>query len=168
LKTIQICRYRPGKPNQITFENLVSEDRQRLRTFCWLDTAVLPRFQEIWVQAGLLLPDSRISAVRKTLFFQERFQIMELLDSNRAVLGTYCDISSPLSKQNDQYCYLDWFLDVWLSADGLPQVLDADGFEQGEQAGLLKHAEIEAARASLAFIMDEIETGRFPELWLAE
>jgi predicted RNA-binding protein associated with RNAse of E/G family len=167
---VQLNIHRPGKPVQITGGDLISENKTRLCTFRRLSGDNLERFRAIWVNAGLLLPDCGLTAVRKTLFFRQKFQVMELLDAAGIRLGIYCDISSPLIKDSEtnQYHYTDWFLDVWLAMDGSYQVLDEDEFEQAYQEGWLSHTEYLEARASLVFLLNEIENGRFPDLWIRE
>ncbi len=72
--------------------------------------------------------------------------------------GWYCNIARPASIAGDVVTYEDWFLDVWVGADGEILVLDEEEFEQSG----LDDVSRRRAREGLAEVMRWVRDGLGP------
>jgi hypothetical protein len=147
-------------------EELLEDDGVRLRT-----RAVIPQEFRAGVSAGLwrlgLLPREQVlSAVRKTYFYAEPFDVLEFFDQHDQFAGYYSDITTPLVKIDGEYFITDLLLDVWITPGGAAHELDWDEFEHAIHSGHLS-AELQAhARAAIERLRAEIAAGQFPQRYL--
>jgi predicted RNA-binding protein associated with RNAse of E/G family len=158
---------RIGKGESIYREGLVHDDGVRLDT----STILPPQAANVWRKSawqahGILSAAETIHSVRKHHFYQEWFDIIELLDDSGAILGYYCDIATPLKKVNDEYFVQDLLLDLWIFPDGRYVELDWDEFNDAVQQGLLPIEYQQKAEATLRKLVAETKQGKFPKHYL--
>jgi hypothetical protein len=159
---------RPGKPDRLFREGLVSDDGVCLHTYSIVPPEFAARWSHSYQEQGLIPAGRRIAAAEKHLFYAKGFAVLELQDSQGAALGWYMDICSPLRREAGEYLVTDLFLDVWLWPDGRWQVFDQDEFDTALEGGLLDANQAQAARATLAQLQVEIGTGRFLQTHLGK
>jgi predicted RNA-binding protein associated with RNAse of E/G family len=159
---IRIEYIRPGKETHYYLDDLVSIDSDRLKTFVKLPAERAVTLTKNLVAARLIAPDRYATAIAKTFFFDEYFDLLEFYDEKGDLLGYYSDIASPLVKTDEGYIMTDWFLDIWLGTDGRLIELDLDEFEEAVAQNLLSNLEIEQARATFARLIEEARTGVYP------
>lgn len=158
--TIHLSRL--GKPERVFCEGLVSDDGVMLQTFTVLSEAKSLRLSGLFSQHGWLSPEQRIHAVAKRHFYLEYYSAVSYLDAAGRVLGTYCDIVTPLQRQGNDYYLTDLILDVWVFPDGSFLELDWDEFEAGVESGLLGPELAAGARLGLERLKRHINGGHFP------
>jgi predicted RNA-binding protein associated with RNAse of E/G family len=158
---------RIGKPLDIYVEGLVRDNGIQLDT----RTVVSKEFSERWskrlAENGLLQPGQLVYALQKHHFYTEWFGIMELLDENEQVLGYYCDILTPLRKEEGRYYVLDLLLDLWIHPNGQYRELDWDEFAAAEMQHLLTEEQSRQAANTLHWLVQETQAGNFPAMFLA-
>lgn len=163
---IRIEYIRPGKETTIYIEDLVSMDSACLRTFKVLPPAISASLTPGLISAGLILPDRQVGSIAKTYFFHEHFDLLEFRDKNGNLLGHYSDICTPLVQMHDGFQMTDWFLDIWLHADGTLIELDIDEFEEAISQNLLSSLELDRARTTFARLIEEAKNGIYPQAYL--
>ncbi|HEU5349308.1 MAG TPA: DUF402 domain-containing protein [Ktedonobacterales bacterium] len=77
------------------------------------------------------------------------FDIQEVTSADGRRKGWYCDIAEPVVIEDGQVRLVDLELDMWVSAEGAPLVLDEDEFE----AAPLSEAQRRAARQGLQALL---------------
>jgi hypothetical protein len=95
-------------------------------------------------------------------YYRDRwYNIFEIHDRDDGALkGWYCNITrpSPLMFLDGRVEYVDLFLDLWVSADGVQTVLDEDEFAAAE----LDEQTRRSARDALAELQSQFNTKRPP------
>lgn len=81
------------------------------------------------------------------------FDIQEVVNPNGTRKGWYCDIAEPVVIENNQIRLVDLELDVWVSTEGEPFLLDEDEFE----TSALSEAQRRAARQGVQALIQMIE-----------
>jgi predicted RNA-binding protein associated with RNAse of E/G family len=80
--------------------------------------------------------------------------------------GYYADVLETVRWEGEDATTLqplvDLFLDLWVGANGVIQVLDEDEFEEARKSGSLTARQASHAQAVLADLVIETETGGFP------
>ncbi len=163
---VQIHYHRLTRPVEVYTEGFVSDDGKRLVTFSIVPPDFAERWSERYRQDGLLLAGQAIYSVCKYHFYQECFTILELGDAQEKVLGYYCDLASPLQKQDEYYILTDWILDLWVFPDLHYRLLDWDEFEQASRLGLMAAAQREQALNILGRLQREIAARVFPAKYI--
>lgn len=159
---------RPGKSETIFTEGLVNENERFLHTISHISRDVgIQWSRTVWQPNGMLTEDQVIATVRKHLFFHEWFAIMQLFDAGDQLLGTYCDMLTPLEKRGKEYFLTDLFLDLWVAPDGRFKELDWDEYAEAIDQGLMDALQQEMAEKTLRHLAEEIRQGRFPQEYLA-
>lgn len=156
---------RPGKGTSFYVDELISIDSARVKTQTRLPPHAAAALTQNLVAAGLIAPHRYAVAIAKTFFFHECFDLLEFYDDSGNLLGYYSDIGSPLAKTEDGYIMTDWFLDIWVSADGRLVELDVDEFEEAISQNLLSSMEIDQARSTFARLIEEAKTGKYPHAY---
>lgn len=81
------------------------------------------------------------------------FNVQEVTSADGKRKGWYCDIAEPVVIEADQIRLVDLELDVWVSAEGQPVLLDEDEFE----ASSLSDAQRDAARQGVQALLQMLE-----------
>lgn len=162
---IRLEYIRPEKGTTFYVDELVSFDSARLKTFTRLPPEAASILTRSLVGARLIAPHQYAVIIEKTFFFHEHFDLLEFYDDTGNLLGYYSDIGSPLVKKNDGYFMTDWFLDIWVSADGRLVELDVDEFEEAISQNLLSSVEIDQARSTFDRLIEEAKTGKYPHAY---
>lgn len=165
-REIKIEYIRPGKGVQEYIENLVIENEQVLKTFKTFPEDIAESLTQSLRGNGFITEDQRTTAISKTYFFHEHFNLLQFLDEDHQILGYYSDIGTPLIRTSDSYQMTDWFLDIWLSPDGNLFELDMDEFEVARASNLLSPADAEVALATFSRLIDEVKRGIYPDAYL--
>jgi len=94
------------------------------------------------------------------MYFTERwYNVFEIHDrDDDALKGWYCNITRPAKIADDRVEYVDLFLDLWVSADGIQTVLDEEEFDAAELDEATRHA----ARAALAELQERFNAKQPP------
>jgi hypothetical protein len=158
---------RIGKPESIYTETLVQDDGIRLDTVSSIPPELASSWSKrAWQAHGILAEGQIVATVRKHHYYNEWFDIIELLDAAGAHLGFYCDVITPLQKQDGHYYLQDLLLDLWIWPSGQYKELDWDEFHEAAQAGLLSPELQNKAIATLGCMVAELEQGVFPYRYL--
>lgn len=121
-----------------------------------------------WQAKGFLAPTQIVRVVEKHHFYKEWFGIMTLKDFNGAPLGWYCDVVTPLRKENAAYYLRDLLLDLWIWPEGRMRELDWDEFEEAFHRQLISEAEHRQAIITLERMVKETRSGIFPHHYLTD
>lgn len=81
------------------------------------------------------------------------FDIQEVTSADGGRKGWYCDIAEPVVFEKNQIRLVDLELDVWVSAEGKPLLLDEDEFE----ASLLSESQRDAARRGVQSLLEMLD-----------
>ncbi len=96
---------------------------------------------------------------RETYYADRWYNIFEIHDRDDGALkGWYCNITRPARFTDGRVEYVDLFLDLWVSADGVQTVLDEEEFLAAE----LDEAARASARAGLAELQERFNAKRPP------
>jgi predicted RNA-binding protein associated with RNAse of E/G family len=158
--TIEINRV--TKPPRTLQEGLLSDDGIEVRTHTELDPEASRKFSSVWHGADLIPSNQFVKNIRKILFYDECFAIMQLLDEEMRPLGCYVDIATPIQKIDSIYHFTDLFLDLWIAPDGSFQELDIGEFEKAIVDGFVSSEWETRARQTFDRLKSEILAGYFP------
>ncbi len=159
---------RVGKDEALYVEELLRDDGVRLDTRSVLPPEAANAWSKsVWRQNGIMANGERVVEVRKHHFYNEWFDVIELLDEAGSLLGYYCDVITPLRKVDGEYYLRDLLLDLWVFPDGRTVVLDWDEFEAARDAGLVAPEEAEQAVKTLRRMVEEVQQGIFPSVYIA-
>lgn len=158
---------RIGRGVTIYQEGLLEDNGTRLDT----RTDLPPNSSKVWSkslwhQMGILNHGEVVATVCKHHFYLEWFDIIELLNTSGELLGYYCDICTPLVKENNQYYIQDLFLDLWVFPDGSYRELDWDEFEEAVTDGIISDVYQQKAIETLNRLVLETQKGFFPGNYL--
>jgi uncharacterized protein len=90
---------------------------------------------------------------REYYYTDRWFNIQEVVSAKGTRKGWYCDIAEPVVVENNQMSLVDLELDVWVSAEGKPYLLDEDEFETSP----LSQAQRLAARHGVQALLQMLE-----------
>lgn len=90
---------------------------------------------------------------REYYYTDRWFNIQEVVSAKGKRKGWYCDIAEPVVIENNQMSLVDLELDVWVSAEGKPYLLDEDEFETSS----LSEAQRLAARQGVQTLLEMLE-----------
>lgn len=161
-RTITVEYIRPGKETSYYEEDVLIENDEYLKTFKRLPEEIAESLTQSLRENLLIAQDKSCACVTKVYFFHEHFDLLLFQDQHEGVLGYYSDIGTPLVKTHDGYRMIDWFLDIWLSADGTLFELDEDEFEDALNNNLLNNADGEIARSTFHRLINEVKAGIYP------
>lgn len=158
--------HRPGKGETLFTETLVGDDGEQVNTFSIIDPEIAAAWvRNTWVPAGLLTDEKVIATVRKHLFYKEWFSIMQLFDPDGNLLGSYCDMLTPLQKRGGEYYLTDLFLDLWVAPDGTFIELDWDEYAEAVSHEIITPEQAEMAVQTMHRLVAEARQGRFPPVY---
>jgi predicted RNA-binding protein associated with RNAse of E/G family len=165
---VKIHLERIGKPGSTFSEGFVSDDGVRVITRTRLTHLQAERFSRGWWMKGRIPIGKRIYWVAKYLFYAEWFDVVQFRALDGELLGTYCDICTPVERCGDGYHLIDLFLDLWIYPDGRLLELDWDEFEDACRQGLLSTDWQHAARCALERLKGLFCSGQLSAEYLRE
>jgi hypothetical protein len=68
---------------------------------------------------------------------EQRYQVLHFWDDHGQFSGWYVNLEAPKSRSGARLDTVDWHLDLWISADGVPTWKDTDEAEAAVAAGQL-------------------------------
>jgi Protein of unknown function (DUF402) len=89
---------------------------------------------------------------REYYYTDRWFNIQEVVSAKGRRKGWYCDIAEPVVIENNQMRLVDLELDVWVSAEGKPHLLDEDEFETSSLSEAQRHAARQGVQALLEML----------------
>jgi predicted RNA-binding protein associated with RNAse of E/G family len=96
----------------------------------------------------------------ETFFTNRWYNIFEIHDrDDDRIKGWYCDICTPAVLEGSQVSYVDLALDLWISTDGRPTIMDEGDFEKLE----LDDDTRQNALAGLDELMQTLNSNKPPE-----
>lgn len=157
---------RIGKALAIYTEGFVDDNGYRLKTFSFTPPEVSLEWSERWQKEGLLKKGQMIGSIEKHLFYDEYFTIMKICDTGGQLLGFYCDVATPLKKEQNEYSLSDLILDIWIFPDSTILELDWDEYEVVVNKGLLSLEQQTTIKGVFGRMKREIAQGIFPGAYL--
>jgi hypothetical protein len=158
---------RVGKKEALYIEGFVSDDGIRLDTSTQLPPDAAKVWNKsVWQKKGILSHGEIVRTIRKHHFYQEWFDIIEVIDDHGTLLGYYCDIATPLIKRDEEYYVQDLLLDVWIFPDGSFHELDWDEYTAAKNDGAISVEWQQNAERTIRWMAEEIVKGTFPQAFL--
>ena len=144
----------------------MEDDGQCLKTYTIIPELFSLPWSEEWQHEGKIPNGRVIGSVRKYLFYNQYFAIMEVRDTLDDLLGFYVDLSTPVRKVEGEYYLTDLILDLWIFPDQTYQILDEDEWRQAIQASLVTKATQERVQQTVLWLEKEIHADRFPRQYI--
>jgi len=163
---VTIVYIRPGKDMTHYVEDLVFENEEFIKTFKQFPSHISENLTQSLRKNGFISSNQIATAITKTYFFHEHFDLLQFQNEQGEILGYYSDIGTPLIKTTNGYQMTDWFLDIWLSPDGALFELDMDEFEEALSKDLLNAIDAKIARNTFARLIHEVKQGIYPGAYL--
>jgi len=158
---------RVRKQAALYIEDLVRDDGEKLITHSLIPSQYRKVWgSEAWKRHGIMAAGEVVCEVRKHHFYREWFDVIELFDGDGELIGYYCDVVTPLRKEDGEYYLRDLLLDLWIFPDGRTVELDWDEFEDATRAALLSSDEQRMAVDTLRRMVEEVQQGVFPAQYL--
>lgn len=86
------------------------------------------------------------------------YVIVRYYTNEDVLIGVYCDVCHPVTKNEGGLEYLDLYLDVWWAAgNGKPVVLDEDELQEALELKYVTEADAEFARATAQELVTKIQ-----------
>lgn len=164
--TITVKYVRPGKETSYYDEDVIIENDEYVKSLKRMPEEIAERLTRSLREHNFIARDQYCACITKIYFFHEYFNLLLFQDEHEGLLGYYSDIGTPLTKTDEGYQMIDWFLDIWLSPDGTLFELDEDEFEDALARDMLSPSEAEIARATFARLINEVKTGIYPNAYL--
>jgi predicted RNA-binding protein associated with RNAse of E/G family len=82
--------------------------------------------------------------------------------------GFYANVLTPVRMDGARWVTVDWFLDVWMGADGGIEILDRDEFDTALAEGLATPRTAARALAEAARLVDDARRGAWPRAQVRE
>ena len=164
---VKIHFSRVGKNESLYIEPLVYKDDKKIITHSNLPADLQHIWKkEDWIQKGIIDQQTIVSQVRKHHFFDEWFDVIELIDPRGQLIGYYCDVITPLKCVDGEYYLRDLLLDLWVFPDRRTIVLAWDEFEEAARTEQISSEEKRMAEDTLRRMEQETKQGKFPVLYL--
>lgn len=168
LTKVRINYDRVFRERMVYVEGFLADNGKVLRTYSVVPKDISQRWSVHWHREGFLSEDQWIGVVRKYLFYDQYFAIMELRDDGENLLGYYCDIVTPLRKGGAEYYVQDLCLDLWVAPDLTCQELDWDEFDEAVETGRIPSDLNIQAQMTLEALVREVQQGDFPGRWIRD
>jgi len=95
-------------------------------------------------------------------FFHPPLEIIVVTDEDRILTGYYCNVNTEPSRIDGGYEVVDLYIDIFVLPDLRYEILDEDEFQEAIEKGWITEEQVSLARETVARIVKDIETGRFP------
>jgi predicted RNA-binding protein associated with RNAse of E/G family len=95
-------------------------------------------------------------------FFHPPLEIIVVTDEDRILTGYYCNVNTEPSRIDGGYEVVDLYLDIFVLPDMRYEILDEDEFQEAIEKGWITEEQVSLARETVARVVKDIETGRFP------
>lgn len=162
---IHYARY--GKKETIYVEDISHDDGVHLIACSILTPDNTGEWsKQVWRDVGIMAEGQRVHKVVKHAFYGQWFGVIELFDADNHLLGYYCDVVTPLRKEDGEYFLQDILLDLWIFPDGRCVELDWDEFEAAVQQGLLPEEHRQKAVETMHWMVNQTQLGLFPGSFL--
>ena len=162
LQIIQITLYRIGKSARTFTEGLIEDNGIRIKTLSELLDNEADELSSLYRRNGLLT-NELVYCVRKFSFYKDYFSILELRDKKQTLVGYYCDIATPLVKNEHGYFLTDLFIDYWIFPKKKIIELDRDEYEEAKKNGLISKENELIVQSTSERIKREWKQGVFPD-----
>jgi predicted RNA-binding protein associated with RNAse of E/G family len=159
----RIHYHRPPSRTDLFEQRLVHRNQERIVTFM----AQTPISRTVLVAGEVILEPG--SPVIWFTYPGRMHDIGIFHDAAGRFTGYYANILTPVVFHSSlEWETTDLFLDVWLSAAGRAELLDADELQNAEEKGWVDRATAASARAEADGLLAAIGRGRFPPAELTE
>jgi protein associated with RNAse G/E len=159
---------RIGKPTRHFIDGFVEDNGKRIKTHTLIPGYISTNWSEDWQKEGRIPFGQVIGSVRKYLFYDQFFSIMEIHDTTGNLLGFYIDLSTPVRNEGGEYYLEDLILDIWIYPDQTCRVLDEEEWQQAVQDGLVPKDTQRKVRKTLQRLLREIHSGKFPQHYIQD
>lgn len=95
-------------------------------------------------------------------FFHPPLEIIVVTDEDRILTGYYCNVNTEPSRIDGGYEVVDLYIDIFVLPDMRYEILDEDEFQEAIEKGWITEEQVSLARETVARIVKDVETGRFP------
>ena len=127
---------------------------------------VITRFDFIDFREPLIIHGQEVVAegYRALLFefFNPPLEIIVVTDKDGHLTGYFCNVNTEPSRVEGGYEIIDLYLDVFVLPDMRYEILDEDEFQEAIEKGWITEEQVSLARETVARIIKDIKTGRFP------
>jgi predicted RNA-binding protein associated with RNAse of E/G family len=96
------------------------------------------------------------------VFPGEWYDLGKVYDQEKNLKGYYSDIIKPAEISGDTIKITDLFLDLWVSTEGIPTVLDEDEYDEAVKKNWIKQETAIEAREKLDRLIELVHKGFFP------
>lgn len=127
-----------GLPNTIKNRTVISPTK--------IETSELwQEMEKPWAESGVIIANPGYTW-KTTWEAEKNFIITHFYNEKGALVGTYCDICSPIIALEGEFAFYDWYLDVWQEAGKPPVILDENELQEAEIAGFISTTDAATAR----------------------
>lgn len=95
-------------------------------------------------------------------FFDPPLEIIVVTDEDCILTGYYCNVNTEPSRIDGGYEVVDLYLDIFVLPDMRYEILDEDEFQEAIEKDWITEEQVSLARETVARVVKDIETGRFP------
>lgn len=164
---VEIHLTRNGKKDSITHEDLIEDTDTCLRTVMHLTPTYSREWSPGWWELGLVPKGRLVRTVRKHLFYNEYFSIMELYGAAGDLLGYFCSVTTPLSKVEGRYYLKDLHLSLWITPNRSLREPDMAEFNKAVRRGRIPSQLQATARQTLERMKVEAVRGILPGTYIS-
>lgn len=108
-------------------------------------TEIWDKLETAWTESGYTIADEGFKWV-STWEIGKNYIISKLYDKTGNHVADYYDITSTITRNNNDICCRDWYLDVWKPSGSDPVLLDEEDLTRAVDANYLSTQEAECAR----------------------
>lgn len=113
---------------------------------------------EDWAESGTVI--AREGYLWRTKWrVGNNYIITKFYDTNRNLVGVYCDICRPVERYGKGFVFDDLYLDVWYVPGRTPVILDIDELQEAVKLHYVAESEARYAYGVVRGLVDRLNTG---------
>jgi len=132
---------RYGKNNKLTSKKI--SDAILITTELWIEDP-----ERVYIDAGVTTAKKGFRWIT-TWELNKHYLSTKIMDEKGGSVGTYWDITSPVKKNQESFEAYDWYLDIFVTADGVAHTLDEDELDLAVSQEYITNEEAKVAKGTL-------------------
>lgn len=122
-----------------------------------ITTKVWEQLEEPWREGETIIAQEGYKWVTRWEL-DKTYLITTIFNENNELIGIYCDICSPITREGISFTCYDWYLDVWKEQNNPPIILDEDELNAAREKEYLSINQVQQAKAAAHFLIELLKT----------
>ena len=120
-----------------------------------IGTETWNKLDEPWSESGVTIAQEGYVWVTKWEVGKP-YIITKFLNEAGELVGVYCDVSTPVKRNDNTFEFIDLYLDVWRETGQSPRILDEDELQDAVSASYISKKDADSALAVAKQLVQEL------------